>query len=147
MLYFYLLASTLATVGRRHYIEGGQLHPGSHLGHQSYLWGHLSSSCFLFASPAAVVDRNMDAVFASRNPSRALLQWLSLLSDRCDDNPRPVICTLQLPSSTSACIFSPLRRPWPDSHLRREVLPLLLIYSSITAHRSSPLQHREKPPH
>lgn len=123
-------------MGRRHHIEGGQFHPGSHLGH---LWVHLSSSCFLSASLAAVVDRNMDTAFASSSQSRVLLQRLSLLSDCCNDNPRPVICTLQLPSSTSACIFSPLRRPWPDSHLRREALPLLVIYSPIKAHRSSPL--------
>lgn len=97
------------------------------------------TSCFLSASLAAVVDRNMDTAFASNSPSRALSQRLSLLSDCCNDNPRPVICTLQLPSSTSACIFNPLRRPWPDSHLRREVLPLLGIYSPITVHRSSPL--------
>lgn len=80
-----------------------------------------------------------------------LLQWLSLLSDCCNDNPRPVICTLQFPSSTSACIFSPLCRPWPDSHLRWEFLPLLLIYSSIMAHRSFPQLRDggrgEKPPH
>lgn len=36
----------------------------------------------------------------------------------------PVICTLQFPSSTTVCIFNSLRRPLPDSHLRRACLPL-----------------------
>lgn len=106
---------------------------------QGHTWVTCVVTCLPSASLAAVVDRNMDTAFASNSPSRVLLQRLSLLSDCCNDNPRPVICTLQLPNSTPACIFSRLRRPWPDSHLRREVLPLLVIYSPITAHRSSPL--------
>ena len=122
-LYFHLFAFTPPTVRRRHHIEGGQFPPGYGLGPRtSYL--------------AALVDRNMDAVYASNSPTWVLLQRLSLRSD-CY-NPGPVICTLQFPSSTSACIFNLLRRPWSDSHLRRELLTLLLIYSSIMAHRLSP---------
>lgn len=139
MLYFHRLSFTLTTVGRRYHIEGGQFHPGSGLGHVTrVIWRFIYlPPAFLFASLTAVVDRNMDTVYSSNSPTW-VLQRLSLLSDCCNDNLGPVICTLQFPSSTSACIFDPLRRPWPDSHLRWEFLLLLLIYSSIMAHRSSP---------
>lgn len=108
----------LSAVRRRHHIEGGS-------STQGHSWVTRVICRFIYLLFAALVDRSMDTVDASNSLTWALPR-LSLLSDCCNDNPGPVICTLQVPSSTSACIFTPA---WLSSSARISASAFDLLFN------------------